>query len=54
MSDGRERLHVIIVCQVRAVGRVGGAPIGVSQELVFAGGVYTTTDGKGLTLSGRL
>ena len=35
-SDGRERVHVMFVCQVRVVGTVGSAPISVDQELVFA------------------
>ena len=26
-SDGRERLHVMFVCQVRVVGPVSGVPI---------------------------
>ena len=37
MSDGRERLHVMFVCQVRVVGTVGGAPRGSGEDLVFAG-----------------
>ena len=35
-ADGRERLHVMFVCQVRVVTTVGGAPIGPGQKLVFA------------------
>ena len=36
-SDGRESAHVMFVCHVRVAGHVGSAPIGVDQELVFAG-----------------
>ena len=36
-SDGRERVYVMFVCQVRVVGTVGGDPIGSGQKLVFAG-----------------
>ena len=35
-SDGRERVHVMFVCQVRVLGTVGGVPIGSGQKLVFA------------------
>ena len=48
MSDGRERVHVMFVCQVRVVGTVGGAPIGPGQKLVFAVQVYLNAGGKGL------
>ena len=50
-SDGRERVHVMFVCQVRVVGTVGGAPIGPGQKLVFAAPVYRGVGGKGLTLN---
>ena len=49
-SDGRERVRVMFVCQVRVVGTVGGARIGPGQKLVFAVGVYTNAGGKGLKL----
>ena len=49
-SDGRERVHVFIVCQVRVVGTVGGAPNSSGQELVFAAHVYMIVDRKGLIL----
>ena len=48
MSDGRERVHVMFVCQVRVVGTIGGAPIGPGQKLVFAVRVYSDVGGKGL------
>ena len=35
-SDGRERVHVMFVCQVRVVGTVGGVRIGSGQKLIFA------------------
>ena len=48
-SDGRERVHVMFVCQVRVVGTVGGALRGSGQELVFTVPVYRDPDGKGLS-----
>ena len=50
-SDGRERVYVMFVCQVRVVGTVGGSQNGLYRELVFAGQVYLTLDRKGLTPS---
>ena len=47
-SDGRERVHVMFVCQVRVVGTVSGSQNGLYLELVFAGSVYRTMVGKGL------
>ena len=38
-SDGRERVYVMFVCQVRVVGTVGGSQNGLDLELVFAGAV---------------
>ena len=52
-SDGRERVHVMFVCQVRVVGTVGGAPIGPGQKLVFAVQVYLNVARKGLRDFGR-
>ena len=34
-SDGRERVHVMFVCQVRVVGTVGGVPISSGQKLIL-------------------
>ena len=51
-SDGRERVHVMFVCQVRVVGTAGYARIALNGELVFACLVYKTTAGKGLKLFG--
>ena len=47
-SDGRGRLHVMFLYQVRVVGTVGGALRGSGQDLVFAVHVYMNPDGKGL------
>ena len=47
-SDGRERVHVMFVCQVRVVGTVGGSQNGLYRELVFSVGVYSNMVGKGL------
>ena len=47
-SDGRERVYVMFVCQVRVVGTVGGSQNGLYRELVFVGQVYLTLDRKGL------
>ena len=45
-SDGRERVYVMFVCQVRVVGTVGGSQNGLYRELVFPVGVYTNMVGK--------
>ena len=47
-SDGRERVHVMFVCQVRVVGTVGGSQNGLYRELVFSVVVYNNMEGKGL------
>ena len=49
-SDGRERLHMMFLCHVGVVGTAGYAPIGPGQNSIFAGRVYSTPAGKGLTL----
>lgn len=49
-SDGRERVYVMFVCQVRVVGTVGGSQNGLYRELVFSVVVYHNMEGKGLQL----
>ena len=50
VSDGRERVHVFIVCHVRVDGTVGDGHSRVVQDLVFAIWVYPDLAGKGLSL----